>query len=266
MSAPPGSAGFRAADVARLPPATLRAALAPGPSAPPLEDVAAALSSEDLFTVARALDPSRGERLLRLAQRPLAEARRQEAADRLVRGLFWPLVYELEPDRWAELAELEVLPEALLADLPEAETAVEVGAGSGRLTRHLAARVRRVLAVEGSLPLCRRLRAGMPASVTTVAAATQSLPLATGCADLATSCASLSPDPPLGGQPALRELERVTRPGGWIAIVGPEAPEWFASQGFERRDYEKPAVRAPAGVLEFFGPLDPPGTLLLRRR
>jgi len=42
-TAPPGSARFAAADLARLGRATLNLLLAPGPCAPPLEDVAAAL-------------------------------------------------------------------------------------------------------------------------------------------------------------------------------------------------------------------------------
>lgn len=265
MSAPPGSASFQAADVARLSRSALRAALAPGPAAPPLEEIAAALCGPDLFTVAAALDPARGERLLRLGQRPVAEAQQAAAAARLVRGLFWPLVYELASERWAALAEVEVLPPALVDDLPSGRLAVEAGAGSGRLTGHLARNARHVLAHELSVPLCRRLRDHFGENVTVVAAASQRLPVRDGAADVAASCAALSPDPPLGGEAALGELRRVTRPGGWIVIVGPESPEWFVERGFERRTYEKPPVAPPAGVVEFFGPLDPPDTLLVCR-
>jgi hypothetical protein len=266
MSAPPGSASFRAADVARLPAPVLRTVLAPGPGAPPLEEVAAALDPADVFTVAQALEPARGERLLRLGQRPVAPEQRQAASGRLVRGLFWTLVYELAPDRWAELAELELLPEPLVADLPAGQLVVEAGAGSGRLTRHLARQGRQVVAVDLALPLCRRLRGQLPDTVTVVAGSSQHLPVATAVADLSTACAALSPDPPLGGLDALAELERVTKPGGWIALVSPEAPYWFEERGFECRSYPKPPVAAPARVVDFFGPLHPPTNLLLRHR
>ncbi len=266
MSAPPGSASFRAADVARLPAPVLRSVLTPGPAAPPLEEVAAALEPGDLVTVAQALEPARGERLLRLGQRPVSPAQRESAQARLVRGLFWTLVYELQPDRWAELAELELIPGPLIADLPTGHLVVEAGAGSGRLTRHLARQRRLVIAVDLSLPLCRRLRRHLPDNVQVIAGASQHLPVATGVADLSAACAAFSPDPPLGGREALAELERVTKPGGWIALISPEAPDWFEEHGFECRSYPEPHNAAPTHVVEFFGPLHPPKTLLLRRR
>lgn len=266
MSAPPGSASFRAADVARLPAPVLRTLFTPGPAAPPLEEVAAALDPADLVTVAQALEPARGERLLRLGQRPVAPAGREAARARLVRGLFWTLVYELQPDRWAELAALELLPEPLIRDLPAGELVVEAGSGSGRLTRHLARLYRQVIAVDLSLPLCRRLRRELPGNVMAVAGASQHLPVTTGVADVAAVCAALSPDPPLGGLDALAELERVTKPGGWIALISPEAPDWFEERGFECRSYPEPPIAAPTRVVEFFGPLHPPKTLLVRHR
>ena len=119
--------------LARLTPSTLHRVLAPVPSAPPLEDVAAALGPHpgELFSVAAALEPARGERLLRLSQRPLPDTERWAAGERLVRGLFWTLVYELEPERWVALAEAEPISPQLLRDLPAAGArVVEVGAGA----------------------------------------------------------------------------------------------------------------------------------------
>src|SRR5689334_7124931 len=94
--------------------------MTPGPSAPPLEDVAAALSGQprELLAVASALPPARGERLLRLSQRPVAADERVAAVRRLVRGAFWYLAYELETYLWDRLAADEPVAPALLSELP----------------------------------------------------------------------------------------------------------------------------------------------------
>lgn len=265
LAAPPGSAQFEPADVARLAPATLHRLFTPSPAAPPLEDVAAALGRRqaELFRVAAALEPARGERLLRLSQRPVAGPEREAAGRRLVRGLFWTLVYELEPERWLALAEAEPIAPALLGELPAAGAhIVEAGAGAGRLTRHLMGVAAMVLAVEPCAQFRRRLRAETGAHV--LGAVTQQLPVRSGWADLAVAGAAMSPDPPLGGPAALAEMERVVRPGGMVALVGPEAPAWFEARGYRRRDYPAPAIRPHPELVDYFGPLDPPRTLLTR--
>ncbi|HKW58726.1 MAG TPA: hypothetical protein VJR46_03120, partial [Candidatus Dormibacteraeota bacterium] len=79
----------------------------------------------------------------------LARVPRGEPDDRVVRALFWTLVYHLEPERWDELARAEPIAPELIEALPrDVETAVDVGAGSGRLTAHLLGRSRDVVAVE----------------------------------------------------------------------------------------------------------------------
>lgn len=267
-SAPPGSASFRAADVARLSRATLRLVFHPGPAAPPLEDVAAALGREPaaLRAIAEAIEPARGERLLRLSMRPHTEAEVEEAATRLVRGLFWPLVYDLAPGRWEALAEAEPISSALLAGLPiDGATVVEVAAGGGRLTQHLAPRAARLVIFDGSLPLCAVLRHRLP-GVAVSCAMTHRLPLRDGFADVVAACAAMSPDPPLGGEAALAELDRVLKPGGLLALIAVESPGWFEARGFVRRDYVEPDYAPAPEVVEFFGPLTPPHTLVLRRR
>src|SRR5437588_356233 len=69
-SAPAGSERFRPADLARLGRASMRRLLAPGPSAPPLDDVAAALAGDPptLLAIASSLQLARGERLPRLSR------------------------------------------------------------------------------------------------------------------------------------------------------------------------------------------------------
>jgi hypothetical protein len=265
LAAPPGSAQFQPADLARLTPSTLHRVLAPMPSAPPLEDVAAALGRQpkDLFKVAAALESARGERLLRLSQRPVPDAEREAAGARVVRGLFWTLVYELEPERWVALAEAEPISPQLLRDLPAAGARVlEVGAGAGRLTAHLAGVAAVVVALEPCPALRERLRGRSRAHV--VGGVTQHLPLVSGWADLATAGAAMGSQPPLGGPDALAELERVVRPGGSVALISPQDPEWFQGRGYELREYPVPEVPARPDLTSYFGPLTPPNTLLVK--
>src|SRR5947208_17018823 len=94
--APPGSARFHAADIARLPTTTLRLLLSPGPAAPPLSDIALAVGAEPRLL--SCLDPDRAAELKRLAARPAEPGARKAAGGRLVRGLFWFLVSELAPE------------------------------------------------------------------------------------------------------------------------------------------------------------------------
>ena len=64
----------------------------------------------------------------------------------------------------------------------------------------------------------------------------------------------------------LSELRRVTAPGGVIALISPEKPEWFEAQGWDR--ITVPAVRAPehpAWIDDFFGPPSPPRELLMAK-
>jgi SAM-dependent methyltransferase len=266
-TAPAGSERWNAADLALLSRSTLNLLLAPGPSAPPLEEVAAALATEPraLLAIASALTAARGERLLRLSQRPAPAVEREAAARRVVRGAFWYLAYELAPDVWDRLATAEVVAPDLLADLPaDGRRVLEVAAGSGRLTAALAPRAAWLLAVEPCPPLRALLRSRLP-GVAVVAGVGHRLPVASGWADLVTSCASFGPDPPLGGEEVRAELERCARPRGVVALVSPEAPDWWQARGYELRNYREPVVRLDPDVQAFFGPPHPPHRLLYKR-
>jgi SAM-dependent methyltransferase len=185
-----------------------------------------------------------------------------EGGERLVRGLFWTLVYHLEPRRWDELAGFEPIHPGVIEALPKnVDRAVDVGAGSGRLTQHLARRARHTVAVEPADGLRDLLRQRLP-EVHSVAAWAERLPLADGSSQLTAACGAFGPDPAI-----LAELRRVTAPGGLVALISPEQPEWFAEHGWRR--VALPAVAPPPHprwIDEFFGPLNPPHELVMLRR
>jgi SAM-dependent methyltransferase len=181
-----------------------------------------------------------------------------EPEERIVRGLFWTLVYHLDAGRWDELARNEPIAAAVLDALPgHVDAALDVGAGSGRLTQHLVARATRVVAVEPSDPLRALLSRRCP-TVEVVSAWAEKLPFDAGSFQLTAACGALGPDPVV-----LQELFRVTAKGGRVALISPEHPEWFESQGWERLTAPvSPLPEHPAWLDEFFGPLDPPHELV----
>ena len=182
-----------------------------------------------------------------------------ETPDRVLKFLFWTLVYHLAPEMWDELASFEPIHPALLDALPaRASTALDVGAGSGRLTQHLVARSRRVIAVEPSSGLLGALTRRLP-EVRGVEGWAEALPIRGGTAELTTVCGAFGPDPAI-----LSELKRVTAPGGLIVMVSPEQPEWFEANGWRR--ISAPAITPPphpSRIDEFFGPLDPPHEMVI---
>jgi SAM-dependent methyltransferase len=266
-TAPAGSERFAAGDLARLDRTWLSLLMGSGPSAPPLDEVAAALSGSPaaLMAVAAALPPERAGTLLELGRRAWDAAERDAAGRRVVRGAFWHLVYALAPEWWDRLAMAEPIAPELLADLPvRAARVLEVAAGSGRLTIWLAPRAARLVVVEPCRPLLDLLHRRLP-GVAAVAGLGARLPVASGWADLVVSCAAFGPHPPLGGDEVMAELERCARPGGAVALVSPEDPDWWRARGFALREYPEPLVRLPADVESFFGPPHPPRRLLYKR-
>ena len=227
-SAPPGAASFARADLDRLPPAARRA----------LQDDVPA------------------------AEWRLFEEGDAEATERVLRAVFWTLVYNLLPERWDELSRAEPIHPGVLEALPaDGARVLEVGAGSGRLTANLVGRARSLIAVEPVEPLREILSSRVP-GIAVLDAVAQDLPVADGWADLTVACASLGPDPA-----CLSELERCTRRGGVVALISPEHPEWFESHGWRRLSFDPAEVVIPPhdpALEAFFGPLDPPHELLLK--
>ncbi len=191
--------------------------------------------------------------------RGLARVPPHEPDDRVLRGMFWTLVYHLEPERWDELARFEPIHPDLVAALPGGATsAIDVGAGSGRLTAHLAKRSRDLVAVEPSVGLRSILTRRLP-GVRALYGWAEALPVEDGWSQLTAACGAFGPD-----LAVMSELARVTARGGWIALISPEHPEWFEANGWQR--IVAPAMEAPAHprwIDEFFGPLDPPHEMVL---
>jgi SAM-dependent methyltransferase len=168
------------------------------------------------------LTPARRERL-RSRVASYRERRRAEGW-RAEPGL--PLVADGDPheDLWRRRASHLVRAEALLAArLPRRRWDVlDVGAGSGWLSAHLLARGHRVVAVDldldpddGLLAADRLIGEGV--TLPRAEAEMERLPLGDGGFDCALAAASLhhAHDP----QAALREMRRVVRPGGMVAVL-----------------------------------------------
>ena len=226
-TAPPGWRRYTLDDIRRLPAAVRRHELA---DAPPGE-----------FDRARAGDPL--------------------SVERVMKAMFWPCVYHLEPELWDALAAVEPIHPEILREL-EVPTAgvLEIGAGSGRLTSFLAQRSSGVVAVEPALGLSRLLRRRLP-EVHVVAAWAHELPVHTGAFEFAISCSTLGPDPC-----GLEELARVTQPGGRILLISPEHPEWFQSRGWHRVSHRRqPPPPHESWIDALFGPPRPPHELVWTR-
>jgi SAM-dependent methyltransferase len=93
--------------------------------------------------------------------------------------------------------------------------ALDLGAGTGKLTERLVSRVARVIAVDPSAPMLAELSRKLPAVEVHVAAA-ESLPLAGGCVDLVTVAQAFHC---FDRDAACAEMARVLRPNGVLALV-----------------------------------------------
>lgn len=152
------------------------------------------------------------------------------------RSLAFELLYRLEPELWERLVAAERLHPAVIEWLPFVERAVEVGAGTGRLTSHLMTRCRQLVAVEPARPMRERLAAGMSSHavgmVDIVDGFFDALPVPDASADLVVTCAALERDSAHGGDAGLAEMERVCAPGGMVVVVWPNHLDWLSARGF----------------------------------
>ena len=262
------------ADIFRLSRHTLVMVLGPRSRFVPLGELALACSGKDQLEAACDVVGAGRARQLRLMAAAAKRGDQRAAQRRLVRALFWFMVYELVPERWDDLASIEpVHPRAIEFLKPDGIRILELGAGSGRLTLAIAGRASQILAIEPSPPLRRMLRRRLELvnrSAAVVAATTQALPVPDGWADLAVACSSCGPDAPLGGPRALREMRRCVRDGGMLVLIGPRRPSWFVAHGFKRQDFGRLEMNHRSGptrveLERFFGRLRPPHEIVFRK-
>jgi SAM-dependent methyltransferase len=162
----------------------------------------------------------------------------------LDRSLSFELLYRLEPDLYAQLVAAERIHPAVLEWLPRVERAVEVGAGTGRLTTHLLTVCAHIVAVEPAQPMRDRLRAAHNAETLTkidiVDGFFDALPVADASADLVVTCSALDTTIAHGGDAGLREMERVCAPGGVIVVVWPNHLDWLNAHGYTHLRFPGP--------------------------
>ena len=103
---------------------------------------------------------------------------------------------------------------------------VDLGAGTGKLTRSLVALGHRVTAVEPLPEMIAHLLAAAP-GVTAVQGGAEAIPLAAESADVVVAAQAFHW---FDHGPALREIARVLRPGGGLASSG--TPATTASRGW----------------------------------
>lgn len=117
--------------------------------------------------------------------------------------------------------------------LGPAATVVDVGAGTGKLTRLLAATGAHVIAVEPLAEMLRHFPPDVPAEL--VGGTAEAIPLADGSADLVTVAEAFHW---FRGDEALAEIHRVLRPAGLLVLV------------WNRLDLREPFAAAFDAVLE----------------
>lgn len=156
--------------------------------------------------------------------------------------IAWEILYRKEPDLYERLIAAECIHPEVLRRLPRVHTAIEIAAGTGRLTTVLTERAAHVIAVEPAAPMRSILAAKLSErSITNVSVRSgffQELGLADASAEVVISCSSFTADPAHGGQAGLHEMTRVATPGGKIVLVWPTDVDWLRARGFRYESFE----------------------------
>lgn len=146
--------------------------------------------------------------------------------------------------------------EWLLADQPR--TVIDLGAGTGKLTRALVGRAEHVVAVEPDAGM-RRVLADLLPGTSLIAGTGEDIPLRDGYADAVVAGQSWHWVDPVA---ASAEVARVLRPGGMLGLVWNDRDEddpWIAGLSVILEEFGtspdagyEPRVEAPFGPLETF--------------
>jgi SAM-dependent methyltransferase len=134
---------------------------------------------------------------------------------------------------------------------------VDLGAGTGKLTRSLVALGHRVIAVEPLSEMLVQLRTAVP-EATAVEGGAEAIPLPQESADVVTAAQAFHW---FDHGPALREIARVLRPGGRVALVWnvrDEGEEWvneLSDAMVGRTGIDRGAVD-PIDASGLFGPVE----------
>jgi SAM-dependent methyltransferase len=158
--------------------------------------------------------------------------------DRVAPALAWELLYRVEPELYDRLVVGERLHPGILEWLPaRVASAVEVGAGTGRLTLDLAPRCDSLVAVEPAAPMRSLLsgkldRAGQ-GHVRVVDGFFERLPVPDGAADLVVACSAFTCEPGHGSEAGLSEMLRVAAPDAPVVLIWPDDPAWLVARGFQ---------------------------------
>ena len=233
--------GFRFDDVAAFDDVALRTFLDPEDGGVDVEElgIAAAGSGGALVErFVRCLPEAAATPFLGAVRSAPSRAAVERARDHVLEQLFWPLVYWLRPDDYEALIHGEQIPGRVLDELDLARKDVcDIGAGTGRFALAAARRARRVIAVDVVPGLLRRLHEEAEAqhleNIEVRRGSFRALPLADRSVDLAVACSSFTAAGAHGGVRAVREAERIVRPGGAVAVIWPQDPHWFLAHGYE---------------------------------
>jgi SAM-dependent methyltransferase len=155
----------------------------------------------------------------------------------------WPEDYERGRPGWP--------PKAIdVPSLPSSATVLELGAGTGKLTRLLIPRFRRVVAVEPSEAM-RRLLVQLGAGAEVIAGSAEEIPRRSGSVDAVYAAEAFHK---FEAERALSEIERVLQPQAvlvlmWNLPAGPTEPSIAAAEELLRR-------RSPDPFELAYDPLD----------
>ena len=206
-----------------------------------IEDLASCINNSStalIEHIEHALSPQERSQFSMLIHRPLTEDELQTIRKQVLDKLFWELIYWKHPDLYDELTEGEQLHSSIFQSLqPDIHDKVvlDAASGTGRATLEcLRCGARRVYAVDPSpaaLSILAQKVAHPPTAdrAVTLQGCFEELPLENSTVDITISCSAFK-----ASETRLRELLRVTKPGGKIVLIwpGPEDYTWLAEHGF----------------------------------